>query len=270
MQKRLRSISGKDIVVSVKVCLNFKLGNRIVRHNALICSDRSAFPGGILLGRDLFSRINSSIVTKCRGIQYVELEGKRYNYKKTGTARSVCLVKERPDSYIALARTNETLLIEARSAVHTHLKVPKHLNQKTVVLSSVARTNDLMVPRIVAVVEDGSIPATLFNCLDTNIELKSQTTIGKIELIHENDFIPLENESSSVEFELCATVTEDIQNEVSYPEENDRKRLGTNENQSQAVSDDPPISDVDEFCNSYLIDDKLFRNDKDFNVLIDS
>ena len=271
VQKRLRSISGKDIVVSGKVCLNFKLGNRIVRHNALICSDRSAFPGGILLGRDLFSRINSSIVTKCRGIQYVELEGKRYNYKKTGTVQSVCLVKERPpaDSYMALARTNETLLIEARSAVHTRLKVPKHLNQKTVVLSSVARTNDLMVPRIVAVVEDGSIPATLFNCLDTNIELKSQTTIGKIELIHENDFIPLENEGSSVESELCATVTESIQNEVSYPEENNRKRFGANENQSQAVSDDPPISYVDEFSNSDLIDDKLFRNDKDFNVLID-
>ena len=144
VQKRLRSISGKDIVVSGKVCLNFKLGNRIVRHNALICSDRSAFPGGILLGRDLFSRINSSIVTKCRGIQYIELEGKRYDYKKTGTAQSVCLVKERPpaDSYMALARTNETLLIEARSAVHTRLKVPKHLNQKTIVLSSVARTND--------------------------------------------------------------------------------------------------------------------------------
>ena len=156
VQKRLRSISGKDIVVSGKVCLNFKLGNRIVRHNALICSDRSAFPGGILLGRDLFSRINSSIVAKCRGIQYVELGGKRYNYKKTGTAQSVCLVKERPpaDSYMALARTNETLLIEARSAVHTRLKVPKYLNEKTVVLSSVARTNDLMVPRIVAVVED--------------------------------------------------------------------------------------------------------------------
>ena len=74
VQKRLRSISGKDIAVSGKVCLNFKLGNRIVRHNALICSDRSAFPGGILLGRDWFSRINSSIVTKYRGIQYVELE----------------------------------------------------------------------------------------------------------------------------------------------------------------------------------------------------
>ena len=43
---------------------------------------------------------------------------------------------------------------------YTRLKVPKHLNQKTVVLPSVARTNDLMVPRIVAVVEDGSIPAT--------------------------------------------------------------------------------------------------------------
>ena len=170
---------------------------------------------------------------------------------------------------MALARTNETLLIEARSAVHTRLKVPKHLNQKTIVLSSVARTNDLMVPRIVAVVEDRSIPATLFNCLDTNIELKSQTTIGKIELIHENDFIPLENEGSSVESELCATVTESIQKEVSYPEENDRKRFGANEIQSQAVSDDPPISYVDEFSNSDLIDDKLFRNDKDFNVLID-
>ena len=36
----------------------------------------------------------------------------------------------------------------------------------------------------------------------------------------------------------------------------------------QAVSDDPPISYVDEFSNSDLIDDKLFRNDKDFNVLI--
>ena len=146
VQKSLRSISGKDIVVTGKVYLNFKLGNRRVRHNALICSDRSAFPGGILLGRDLFSRINSSIVTKCRGLQYVDLEGKRYNYNKTGTAQSVCLVKERlpADSYIALARTKETLLIKARSAVHSRLKVPKHLNQKTIVLSSVARTNDLM------------------------------------------------------------------------------------------------------------------------------
>ena len=73
-------------------------------------------------------------------------------------AQSVYLVKVRPpaDSYIALARTKEDLLIEAWSAVNTRLKVPKHLNQKTVVLSSVARTNDL-VTRIVAVVEDGSI-----------------------------------------------------------------------------------------------------------------
>ena len=77
-----------------------------------------------------------------------------------------------------------------------------------------------MVPIIVAVVEDGSIPATLFNCLDTNVELKSQTTIGKIEIIHENDFISLEDEDSRVESELCATVSKDIQNEVSYPKEN--------------------------------------------------
>ena len=86
----------------------------------------------------------------------------------------------------------------------------------------------------------------MFNCLDTNIELKSQTTVGKIELIHENNFISLENEDSSVLSELCTTVTEDIQNEVSYTRQNGRKRLGTNENQSQAVSDDPSISDVDE------------------------
>ena len=93
VQKRLKSNSDKDMVVSGKVCLNFKLGNRMVKRNALVCSDRSAFPGGILLGRDLFIGTNSSIVTKCRGIQYVEFEGYRYNYKKTGTAQSICLVK---------------------------------------------------------------------------------------------------------------------------------------------------------------------------------
>ena len=110
------------------------------------------------------------------------------------------------DSYRALARTKEDLLVKTRSAVHIYLKVPKHLNQKTVVLSSVARTNDMRIPRIIAVVEDGSIPATLFNCLDTDVEVKYQTTIEKIELIHGNHFICLENENSSVEYELCATV----------------------------------------------------------------
>ena len=106
-------------------------------------------------------------------------------------------------------------------------------------------------------------------CLDTNIEPKFQTTIGKIKLIHENDFITPENEDSSVESELCATVTEDIENEVIYPKENGRKRFGANEIQSQAVSNYPLISYVDEFSNSDLIDGKLFRNNHDFNVLID-
>ena len=88
----------------------------MVRHKALIRSDRSAFPGGILLGRDLFNRIDSSIVTKCRGIRYVELEGKRHSYKKTSTSQSIYLVREIPpaDSYRALARTKEDLLVEAR------------------------------------------------------------------------------------------------------------------------------------------------------------
>ena len=54
-----------------------------------------------------------------------------------------------------------------------------------------------------------------------------------------------------------------------FPEENGWKWLGTNENQSQAVSDDLPIRDVDEFSNSYLIDDKLFRSYNDFNGIID-
>ena len=73
VQKRLQSTSGKEIVVSGKVCLNFKLGNRMVRHYALICSDRSAFPG-VLLGRDLFSRTNSSINTKCRAYSMQSLK----------------------------------------------------------------------------------------------------------------------------------------------------------------------------------------------------
>ena len=91
-----------------------------------------------------------------------------------------------------------------------------------------------------------------------------------VELIQEKYFISLENENSSVESERCATVTEDIQNEVSYPKESGRKQFSTLMKISQSLPvTTAPISDVDEFSNSDLIDDTLLRNDKDFNGLND-
>ena len=109
------------------------------------------------------------------------------------------MVKEIPlaDSYRALARTKEDLLVEARSAVHNRKKVPKHLNENTVILSSVARTTDLMILRIIAVVQEGSIPDTLFNCLDTDVELKYQT-IATSALIFSVIFSPLKRPTNRI------------------------------------------------------------------------
>ena len=136
------------------------------------CKGKSSFPGGILLGRDFLIRNHVSINIKGNSNRYVELAGQRFNFKQIKTVESICSISRKisqSDRHLSIARAKERTYVESNNTVYTRLKVPQILEGREVLLSSISKNLNLVIPRVLGTVEEGSVPVMLFNFSDGNV-----------------------------------------------------------------------------------------------------
>lgn len=189
--KIIQSVNGTEISTEGIIDLSFTFSNnKQVTHSVIVC-DNATFPGALLLGQDFLKRVDGTVSFCKNKIGYLSIYGKRFPFFKSctdSTFTSICAVKidDLYERTFSVGRTPSNMCIGASTAQQYYLKVPRHLNGKTVIAVPCKSLANVIMPRTVAHVENGKIPITFINCGDHNVKIPPNTIAAIVDIAKED------------------------------------------------------------------------------------
>jgi hypothetical protein len=232
--------------------LPFIFNNEQTYHSAIVVTDNTSFPGGMLLGKDFLGRYNACITFKGSVRGYVEIKNNKFKFKQVKSSVNVCASTIENNDVVfrsmSIAKASQNIDIPKSSALYCTLRAPFHLNNKAVVVSPSKQLNNLIIPRVLAIVRNGTIPVTLINCSDRTIKINVNTPIAKIELASQEEDPDIIRRNSSV------TIPDKL------------KKTSSNIENGKTHSDDCSIN----FIKDCFSRTNISSNGSNFSSLIDS
>jgi len=134
--KTLRAVNGKELETEGVIDLEFSFPNNKIKHAVIVCQD-AEFSGALLLGKDFLQRASAQIKFFSDRSGCVSIHG--INYPFIGTnydPPTVSVVHaSKVEKSFSVGRAPYDLNVDVGAAVFARVKVPLHLNGKTVVVS---------------------------------------------------------------------------------------------------------------------------------------
>ena len=178
----------KPLSVLGQIKLPFLIDNKIEYFNIIVVEDK--FGENMLLGRNFLRKFEGQILYSRDKCVQIKLMGIPYPCLKTTTSFCVNFVSS--DNILNGAYSKAKFPIgftmQSGSVWHSFVKVPNHLNHKTVYFESTDH-EDIIMPRVVAVVKDGTIPVVAINLLDKVVVKKHNQLAGNVFIADDSQII---------------------------------------------------------------------------------
>ena len=174
----LCAVNKEQISVAGTITLPFSIGNRTYQHRVIIV-DGVYFPGAILLGTDLISRLGKLSIDFDEGT--IDIRGCKYQKlnEDTNTTLAATVSKPQCEIHENLATVSKNETIEGNSISIVNLRVP-YADGTTVLVDSNINDELLKISNTVATVSKGLVPVGIANLSASETQLKVNNKIANV------------------------------------------------------------------------------------------
>ena len=188
---RLKCVQDIELNVIGSLAIPFSFGERRYVHKVVV-TDTNAYPGGILIGTDLLSRlgvIKLSLSDENNG-SYIEIQNEKFKINRTITNSINCIHsrKEKTRGVSETVSTVERLEIEANSVAVSNVRT-SFPNNSDVIIESKCRIPGLRISNTICTVQNNLLPIAFVNITSERIELMKNEKVGEASKLDDNELV---------------------------------------------------------------------------------